>query len=88
MKRITLTLCLITLLPIPIYAESPQIVKSEKVTFVLEKVIDDLGIPWGLAFISESQLLITEREGHIKLLDTKTKNLTLPGAPARRSTKL
>ena len=77
MKRITLTLCLITLLPIPIYAESPQIVKSEKVTFVLEKVIDDLGIPWGLAFISESQLLITEREGHIKLLDTKTKNLTL-----------
>ncbi len=77
MKRIILTLCLITLLPILIYAASPQTVTSEKVTFVLEKVIDDLGIPWGLAFISESQLLITEREGHIKLLDTKTKTLTL-----------
>ena len=82
MKRITLLLGLIALVPLPLYAASPQIIKSEKVTFVLEKVIDGLGIPWGLAFISESQLLITEQQGRIKLLDTKTKKLTLlQGAP-------
>jgi glucose/arabinose dehydrogenase len=64
------------------YAESPQIIKSEKVTFVLEKVTEGLGIPWGMAFVSNIQLLITEREGRIKLLNTQTNTLTsLQGAP-------
>jgi len=83
MKRITLLLCLLALLPLPSYAASPQVIQSEKVTFVLEKVTDSLRIPWGLAFISNSQLLITEREGSIKLLDTQSKTLTpVQGAPA------
>lgn len=82
MKRITLLLSLITLVSLPTYATSPQIIKSEKISFVLEKVIDDLGIPWGMAFISESQLLITEQQGRIKLFNTKTKKLILlQGAP-------
>jgi glucose/arabinose dehydrogenase len=82
MKRITLLLCLIALLPLTSYADSPQIIKSEKVTFVLEKVTEGLGIPWGMAFVSNTQLLITEREGRIKLLETKTNSLTsLQGAP-------
>jgi glucose/arabinose dehydrogenase len=82
MKRITLLLCLIALLPLTSYADSPQIIKSEKVTFVLEKVTEGLGIPWGMAFVSNTQLLITEREGRIKLLETQTNSLTsLQGAP-------
>ena len=83
MKRITLMLCLLALAPLPSYAESPQVIQSDKVTFELEKVTDGLGIPWGLAFISKTQLLVTEREGSIKLLDTQTKTLTpVQGAPA------
>ena len=82
MKRITLLVCLIALLPLTSHADSPQIIKSEKVTFVLEKVTEGLGIPWGMAFVSNTQLLITEREGRIKLLDTQTKTLSLlQGAP-------
>ena len=58
-------------------------IQSEKVTFVLEQVTDGLGIPWGMAFISDTRLLITEREGSIKLLDTQSKDLTpVQGAPA------
>lgn len=76
MKRITLLLCLVTLLPFQGYAAKPQVIKSEKVTFVLEQVTDGLGIPWGLAFLSNTQLLITERGGSIKLLDTRTNKLT------------
>ena len=83
MKRITLLLCLLALLPLPGYAASPQIIQSEKVTFELEKVTDGLGVPWGLAFISNTELLITEREGSIKLLDTQGQTLTpVQGAPA------
>lgn len=82
MKRFTLLLCLIASLPLTSYADTPQIIKSEKVTFVLEKVTEGLGIPWGMAFVSKTQILLTEREGRIKLLDTQTKTLNpLQGAP-------
>jgi len=76
MKLITLLLCLLTLLPLASHADSPRIIQSEKATFALEEVIDGLGIPWGLAFISDSQLLITEREGSVKLLDLQSKTLS------------
>ena len=83
MKHITLLLGLLTLLPLQSYAASPQVIKSEKLTFTLEQVTDGLGIPWGLAFISDTQLLITERAGSIKLLDIQSKTLTpIQGAPA------
>ena len=83
MKRIPRILCLIALLPLPIHAALPQVIESDKNPFVLEKVIDGLHIPWGMAFISNTHLLITERQGHIKLLDTQTRILThLQGVPA------
>jgi len=82
MKRIILTVCLITLLPLASHADPVQRIESEKVTFVLEKVIEGLGVPWGMTFIADDQLLITEREGNIKLYDTQSKTLTpLQGAP-------
>lgn len=83
MKRITLLLSLLALLPLPNYAASPQVIKSEKEMFLVEEVTDGLSIPWGLAFISNTQLLITERAGSIKLLDMQNKTLTpIQGAPA------
>jgi len=83
MKHCTLLLCLLALLPLPCYAASPQVIPSEKVTFVLEKVTDGLGIPWGMAFITDTRLLITERGGSIKLLDTQSKRVArVQGAPA------
>jgi glucose/arabinose dehydrogenase len=82
MKRIILALCVLALLPLPVNADSPQRVASDKVTFVLENIIEGLGVPWGMAFISANQLLVTEREGNIKLLDTRSKALTtLQGTP-------
>ncbi|MGD2161065.1 MAG: PQQ-dependent sugar dehydrogenase [Gammaproteobacteria bacterium] len=82
MKQITLAVCLIALLPLASNADSPQRIKSGKVSFVLENVIEGLGIPWGMTFISDTRLLITEREGKIKLFDTRSKTLTpLQGAP-------
>ena len=83
MKRITLLLSLLTLLPLSAYSASPRVIQSEVATFMLEEVTSGLGIPWGMAFISDTRLLITEREGSIKLLDTQSKSLTpVQGAPA------
>jgi glucose/arabinose dehydrogenase len=83
MKRITLLLCLLPLISLPCYAAAPRVIQSESVTFALEEVADGLGTPWGLAFIADTQLLVTEREGSIKLLDTRSKAVTpVQGAPA------
>lgn len=76
MKRRTLLLYLLTLLSLPITTVSAQVIKSDKVTFELAQIIGGLGIPWGLAFISDSELLITERQGDIKLLNTNSRTLT------------
>lgn len=83
MTRRLLILCLLALLPLTVHADSSQGIESEKATFILEQVVEGLGVPWGMAFLSDQQLLITERGGKIKLLDTRSKRLSpLQGAPA------
>jgi glucose/arabinose dehydrogenase len=37
----------------------------------VEEVANGLGIPWGMAFVSPHQILITERAGRVLLLDIK-----------------
>lgn len=83
MFKITLLLyTLLSLVSLPANAQTPRIIQSQAVTFALERVIDGLGIPWGMAFIADNQLLVTEREGRISLLDTASgKRSTLQGAP-------
>lgn len=61
---------------------SPLVSSATEPEFELEQVADGLGIPWGLAFLSEDRLLITEREGSVKLLDLATNKITsLKNAP-------
>ncbi|MDX2504931.1 MAG: PQQ-dependent sugar dehydrogenase [Gammaproteobacteria bacterium] len=82
MKRIALVLYLIALLPLSVNAASAQRINSEKVSFTLEELVQGLGTPWGLAYLSDTHLLINEKEGGIKLFDTQSKTLTpLQGAP-------
>ncbi len=83
MFKITLLLyTLLSLVSLPANAQTPRIIQSQAVTFTLEQVIDGLGIPWGMAFITDNQVLVTEREGRISLLDTASgKRSSLQGAP-------
>jgi len=82
MFKITLLLyTLLSLVSLPANAQTPRIIQSQAVTFTLERVTDGLGIPWGMAFIADNQVLVTEREGRISLLDTASgKHSTLQGA--------
>lgn len=62
---------------------SPLLYSATEVEFEVEQVTDGLGIPWGLAFLSEDRLLITEREGGVKLLDlASNKIISLKKAPS------
>jgi len=48
----------------------------------VEQVVTGLGVPWGMAFLSADQLLLTERAGIVRLLDLKTgSTVNLAGTP-------
>ena len=47
------------------YLESSAIIKSEDLSFRVETVVDDLDIPWGLAFLPNGDMLITEITGRL-----------------------
>jgi len=49
---------------------------SKDVKFKVEIVAKNLGIPWGMTFINENKMLITQKDGKIFLLDVSTKKLT------------
>lgn len=67
---------------LPIKAENTSfIIKSEGMSVSVEKIFSGLGVPWGMVFISPTQLLVTEREGNILLFDIEKNskiNLTIP----------
>jgi len=49
-----------------------QPVEQQNPAFRVEQVASGLGIPWGMAFLSPTQLLVTERSGRLRLLDIET----------------
>ena len=51
-----------------------NIASAENLNF---KKLVDLSDPWGLTFVDENNLLITEKGGAIKLINLKTKNINL-----------
>ena len=68
---------------LPLCAFSPLLYSATETEFKLEQVADGLEVPWGLAFLSEHRLLITERKGGVKLLDLATNKITsLKNAPS------
>ena len=74
---------LFTALALPVWAEPSRIITSQAARFELQPVIDGLGIPWGLAFISDAEIIITERGGKIRLVNIETGKLrALKGTPA------
>jgi glucose/arabinose dehydrogenase len=50
-------------------ADLPTTIKSESMSLSLEQVVDGLGIPWGMSFLSEHHLLVTERSGAVRLVE-------------------
>jgi aldose sugar dehydrogenase len=51
--------------------------------FQLQQIVSGLGVPWGMTFVSDSQILFTERSGKAGLLNLKDNSVRyLSGVPA------
>lgn len=71
---------LVLLLPSLIFSQIIEY-ESDDENILVEKVASNLGVVWGMTFISEDRLLFTVKTGKIGVLDIKTKKikyLTMP----------
>ncbi len=82
LRKIILT-CVMSLILQSAMAKPVTVVKSQQADFVVEQVANSLGVPWGLAFISATEMLITEREGKLRLLNLESGKIkNIAGLPA------
>jgi glucose/arabinose dehydrogenase len=77
-----LFLLLANLVTVPLAAQQLREIAQDHPGIRVEQLITGLGIPWGMAFISPHQLLITERAGNMRLLDIRNlSSVSLSGTP-------
>ena len=62
---------------LPVSAAVPTAVQSEDMSLRLEQVADGLGIPWGMSFLSANHLLVTERNGAVRLVEIDNGRVSL-----------
>jgi len=63
------------LIPNFIYSQTLFTFKSEQMNIELVKLSSNLGIPWGMTFISSDEILINKKNGKILVLNINTKKL-------------
>ena len=56
----------------PAQGESLGVFESRDASFELVRIADGLKVPWGLAFLPDGRMLVTERPGRLQLVDPRT----------------
>jgi aldose sugar dehydrogenase len=69
--------------PAPAFVANPDgaEVRSAKQAFRLELVADGLMTPWALAFLPDGRLLVTERDGRLRIVDRGRLSAAVSGVP-------
>lgn len=62
-----------------------DIYESEDLTFTLDLVAEDIGVPWGMVQLPNRDLLVSEREGRMVRIDLAGQITELTGVPEHES---
>jgi glucose/arabinose dehydrogenase len=57
-------------------ASSAIEISQSNLNFIVEQVAKGLGVPWGMAFLNDDELIFTERRGNIKILNLDNLKIT------------
>src|SRR5919112_5131562 len=60
--------CILIVCAIPAAAQQPQRLKTDTGEVVVETVASGLNHPWGLAFLPDGRMLVTERPGRLRVV--------------------
>lgn len=86
-KPILPLLILLFCLPLSVIGKTLLTDKNNTVPYQVELVNDDLKRPWGMAFLSANEIIITEKKGSLKLLNLDSGKLTsITGLPKIKTT--
>lgn len=66
--RVMLTAGAMMLASVPLVAQSDQLVQTPTGTIAIEERASGLNHPWGMAFLPDGRLLVTERVGALRIL--------------------
>lgn len=59
----------------------PQVIHSSELSFQIDTVLTGLGVPWGMAFLPDGDLLVTERSGELFRIRNKKLAAIVEGLP-------
>jgi len=67
------------------FSDSEASIPEQAKDYEIEVMADGLGVPWGMAFLPNGDMLIAEREGKLKRLDAEGELHSIEGLPAVRA---